>query len=80
MNATTASSCGSCADVPPAERGARFVCCMVLARNGRVIKQVTGRVRGRILDAGRGSAGFGYDPLFYYRRRGRTFGEIAPPR
>jgi XTP/dITP diphosphohydrolase len=65
--------------LPPAERGARFVCCMVLARNGRVIKQVTGRVRGRILDAGRGSAGFGYDPLFYYPRLSRTFGELVPP-
>jgi XTP/dITP diphosphohydrolase len=64
---------------PPAKRGACFVCCMVLARNGRVIKQVTGRVRGRLLDAGRGAMGFGYDPLFYYRRLGRTFGELLPP-
>jgi XTP/dITP diphosphohydrolase len=65
--------------LPPADRGARFVCCMALARNGRVVKQVTGRVRGRILDAGRGSRGFGYDPLFYYRRMGRTFGQLGPP-
>jgi XTP/dITP diphosphohydrolase len=65
--------------LPPSERGARFICCMVLARNGRVIKQVTGRVRGRILDAGRGVSGFGYDPLFYYRRLRRTFGELEPP-
>ncbi len=64
--------------LPPAERGARFVCCMALARNGRVVKQVTGRVRGRILDAGRGVRGFGYDPLFYSRRMGRTFGELEP--
>ncbi len=64
---------------PPAKRGARFVCCMALARNGRVVKQVTGHVRGRILDAGRGGFGFGYDPLFYFRRLGRTFGELEPP-
>ena len=65
--------------LPPAKRGARFVCCMALARNGRVVKQVTGRVRGRILDAGQGSSGFGYDPLFFYRRLRRSFGELEPP-
>jgi XTP/dITP diphosphohydrolase len=64
--------------VPPSRRGACFVCCMALARDGRVIKQVTGRVRGRILEAGRGSAGFGYDPLFFYRPLGRTFAELEP--
>jgi XTP/dITP diphosphohydrolase len=65
--------------VPENERGAHFVCCMVLARRGKVIKQVTGRVQGRILAAGRGRFGFGYDPLFFYRRRDRTFGELEPP-
>lgn len=64
--------------VPEARRGARFVCCMVLARRGRVIKQVTGSVRGRILFAGRGACGFGYDPLFFDRRMGRTFAEMEP--
>lgn len=59
-------------------RGARFVCCMVLARRGHVIKQVTGRVRGRILTAGRGDLGFGYDPVFYYRPLHLTFGELEP--
>ena len=65
--------------IPPADRGACFVCCMVLARDGRVVKQVTGRVRGRILDAGQGASGFGYDPLFFYRRLRRSFGELEPP-
>ena len=64
--------------IPENRRGARFVCCLVLARNGRVIKQVTGRVRGRILTSGRGGLGFGYDPLFFHRRLNRTFGELEP--
>jgi XTP/dITP diphosphohydrolase len=65
-------------NIPENGRDARFVCCMVLARRGRVIKQVTGRVQGRILTAGRGDLGFGYDPVFYYRPLHRTFGELEP--
>lgn len=62
---------------PEARRGARFVCCVALARNGRVLKQVTGQVLGRILEAPRGTGGFGYDPLFFYRPLGRTFAELG---
>lgn len=65
-------------DVPDDGRGARFVCCMVLARGGRPVKQVTGRVFGRILHRARGEGGFGYDPLFFHRRLGQTFAELAP--
>jgi XTP/dITP diphosphohydrolase len=65
------------AAVPDARRGARFVCCMALARDGRTIKQVTGRVSGRILRVPCGGQGFGYDPLFFYRPLGRTFAELA---
>jgi XTP/dITP diphosphohydrolase len=32
-------------------------------------------VEGRILEAPRGSGGFGYDPLFYHDEFGCTFGE-----
>ncbi len=64
------------AGIPDAARGARFVCCMALARDGRTIKQVTGRVGGRILRKPRGSQGFGYDPLFFYRKLGRSFAEL----
>jgi len=68
------------AGVPPARRGARFVCSMALARDGKVLKVVRGQVRGRIIDAPRGDLGFGYDPLFHYRPWGRTFGEIPHAR
>ncbi|HYA49234.1 MAG TPA: RdgB/HAM1 family non-canonical purine NTP pyrophosphatase [Burkholderiales bacterium] len=64
--------------VPLSGRGARFVCVMVLARNGRVLKEVRGHVRGRIGVEGRGRNGFGYDPLFYYPRLRRTFAELGP--
>jgi XTP/dITP diphosphohydrolase len=62
--------------VPAAARGARFVCVMVLAREGRVIGEFRGTVRGRIGFAPRGASGFGYDPLFYYPRLRRTFAEL----
>jgi XTP/dITP diphosphohydrolase len=61
---------------PAAARGARFVCVMVLAREGRVVGEFRGVVRGRIGFAPRGASGFGYDPLFYYPRLRRTFAEL----
>jgi len=38
---------------------------------------VEGTVPGRIIDAPRGSAGFGYDPHFLYEPAGKTFAELA---
>jgi XTP/dITP diphosphohydrolase len=64
--------------VPPAARGARFVCVMVLAREGRVVKEIRGEVRGRIGLEPRGRNGFGYDPIFYYPPLRRTFAELDP--
>lgn len=64
--------------VPPAGRGARFVCVMVLASEGRVIGEFRGQVRGRIGLEPHGASGFGYDPLFYYRPLRKTFAELPP--
>ena len=58
-----------------ADRTARFVCVIALVRDGQLVRTFRGAVEGRILDAPRGSGGFGYDPLFYYQAFGRTFGE-----
>lgn len=63
--------------VPESARAARFVCSMALSQNGRVLKMTRGTVRGRIIFAPRGTSGFGYDPIFYYRPFGRTFGELT---
>ncbi len=65
-------------NAPQQERRARFICCLVLSRRGRVIKKVTGRVRGTIAFAKKGSRGFGYDPIFYYHPFRKTFGELTP--
>ena len=67
-------------DVPEAQRGARFVCLMVYLRHADdptpLIAQ--GCWSGRILAAPRGSAGFGYDPLFYLPEQALTAAELPP--
>jgi XTP/dITP diphosphohydrolase len=61
-----------------ADRAARFVCVIALARNGELTHTFRGEVEGLLLDEPRGPNGFGYDPLFYYPPLGCSFGE-APP-
>jgi XTP/dITP diphosphohydrolase len=58
-------------------RAARFVCVIALVRGGALIKTFRGTVEGRIVDVPRGSGGFGYDPLFYHKPFGCTFGEAT---
>ncbi len=59
------------------DRKARFVCAIALVEGERVLGLYRGAVEGVILDAPRGSGGFGYDPLFYYPAFGLTFGEAG---
>ncbi len=66
------------AALPGADRRARFVCVIALARAGRLLCTFEGQVEGIIADAPRGRGGFGYDPLFLQPELGRTFGELAP--
>jgi non-canonical purine NTP pyrophosphatase (RdgB/HAM1 family) len=61
-----------------AERAARFVCVLALARAGRILAVFSGAVEGTILEAPRGSGGFGYDPVFYYEPAGKTFAALPP--
>lgn len=61
----------------PAElRTARYHCALVAAREGEVVQVADGTVEGTILDAPRGTGGFGYDPLFYLPELGKTMAEI----
>jgi len=63
-----------------ADRRARFVCAIALVNAGKLVEVYTGSVEGVILDAPRGSGGFGYDPLFFYPPYGCTFGEVEGER
>ncbi len=59
------------------ERTAHFVCVIALAERGRALAIVTGRVDGEILEAPRGSGGFGYDPVFYFPPLSKAFAELS---
>jgi len=63
--------------VPAKKRTARFRCVLALAVSEKQLKMVEGVARGFILLKPRGQKGFGYDPLFYEPRVGRTFSEMG---
>jgi XTP/dITP diphosphohydrolase len=62
--------------VPPRQRTARYHCVLVAARDGQSTHMADGSVEGMILNAPRGTGGFGYDPLFYLPELDRTMAEI----
>jgi XTP/dITP diphosphohydrolase len=80
--------------VPDSERGARFVCVAALATPQGDVATARGVCEGRLLGAPRGTAGFGYDPIFAVgaqtlaevpaaakdalSHRGRAFRELIP--
>jgi len=66
-------------NVPPEKRTGRFVCVLVAARDGKTLASFRGTAEGRILDAPRGTNGFGYDPLFYFPQIQKTFAELSAP-
>lgn len=55
---------------------ARFVSVIALAVPGRKTLFFEGEVRGEIVPEWRGTAGFGYDPIFEVPGTGKTFGEM----
>jgi XTP/dITP diphosphohydrolase len=73
---------------PDRERKARFVCCIVFAGWGlgsrvnegeapRVLNVSLGVCEGKIAEEPRGTAGFGYDPVFIPNGYSETFGELS---
>ena len=62
--------------IPESLRTARYHCTRVAARDGEVVQIADGAVEGVILEAPRGTGGFGYDPLFYLPQLDKTMAEI----
>ena len=65
-------------NTPPERRQARFVCVLAAARDGQTLATFRGAAEGILLRARKGQGGFGYDPLFYFSRIGKTFAELSP--
>ena len=61
----------------PQQRGARFRCVLVLAREGAVVASFEGACEGTIGLGPKGTHGFGYDPLFTPQGYARTFGQLT---
>jgi XTP/dITP diphosphohydrolase len=59
-------------------RAARFVCAMVLLWDGNRFAAVQETLEGELArpGAGRGTGGFGYDPILYLPERGLTVAEL----
>lgn len=64
--------------IPPAKRTARYHCVVVLCDGERILAEADGTVEGEIIDAPRGSNGFGYDPHFHIASAGKTAAEMEP--
>lgn len=66
------------ADTPDGERGARFICALVLLRHAEdpVPLIAQGHWEGSILREERGDGGFGYDPLFAVPGRNLSSAEL----
>lgn len=62
---------------PEAKRAAHFCCVIAVIRKGLPVAIVSNRVDGVILEAPRGSSGFGYDPVFYLPALSKTFAELS---
>jgi XTP/dITP diphosphohydrolase len=63
--------------IPREQRTGRFVCVLAAARDGKTLATFRGTAEGIILDAPRGTNGFGYDPLFYFPQIQNTFAELS---
>ncbi len=60
------------------QRSARFLCVLVLAKNGKEIANFQGSVVGEIARHPAGKEGFGYDPLFIPEGHSQTLAELGP--
>ncbi|ACB76930.1 non-canonical purine NTP pyrophosphatase [Opitutus terrae] len=65
------------ADVPDERRGAYFFCLLLVLDGAGAEYVFEGRCQGRLLREPRGSAGFGYDPIFVPDGFDRSYAELG---
>ena len=66
------------AGIPPARRGARFVCVMAVSVGGRLVRTFRGTCGGSIALKPAARRGFGYDPVFIPKGSDRTMAQLGP--
>ncbi|MCF7874811.1 MAG: RdgB/HAM1 family non-canonical purine NTP pyrophosphatase [Candidatus Omnitrophica bacterium] len=65
-------------ELPMEKREAKFVSCLVLAKNNKEIARFRGELEGRIHNQMEGEGGFGYDPLFFIPEFKKTVAQLEP--
>ena len=63
--------------VRPEQRKAHFACALCVAWPDQHVEEFEGRIDGTLIWPPRGTAGFGYDPVFLPDGHARTFGEMT---
>jgi len=63
--------------LPLRKRKAHYVCAVALADRDGLLRVVEGECSGLIALEPKGSAGFGYDPLFYIPKYKKTFAQLG---
>lgn len=64
--------------VPDEKRTARFTCAIAAVFPNGEEFTVRASCEGRILHSEEGTGGFGYDPLFYVEKYGKTLASVTP--
>ena len=62
---------------PLGQRRARYLCTLALASPSRLLAVTRGRWEGKIALRPAGYRGFGYDPIFFVPRFGKTVGQLS---
>ena len=57
---------------------ASYLCALAAVRDGELLATGTGELQGYLIDAPRGTAGFGYDPIFEILELAQTMAELDP--
>lgn len=65
-------------DAPDNNRGAKFVCSLVLIdKTGSILNKTFGTCKGKIAYQASGSGGFGYDPIFIVENKHKTMAQLS---
>ena len=63
--------------LPYEKRKAAFVCCVACIFPDKTLITEQGKCEGIILEKEAGDGGFGYDPLFYYEPKEKSFAQLS---